>query len=254
MPEIATEVTERYLELAREAGVTPDALYLTGSIALNDFREGLSNVNFVVVNDGQPGREELALLADVHKALRTEYPQPWFSGIYVTWNDLAADPARIGKVPGHIEGHFGSVGSAEANPAVWMTLHDHPLAVRGPEKPVVWHDPAVFKRWNLARINTFWKSWLSRNEEKQLTAQALLFSVPGVLRAHCGVATGAVVSKSGACRHGFGAIADVWHGPIQDALDLRTGVRSPDGRPYHRGQKALALMRLLIADANRLPV
>jgi hypothetical protein len=252
IPETAAEVTERYLELAQEAGVAPAGLYLTGSVALGDFRDGLSNINFVAVNDAAPPREELAALAEVHKTLRTEYPQPWFSGIYVTWADLAANPADIGKVHGQIEGHWGSVGYAEANPAVWTTLRNHPLAVRGPEAPAVWCDPAVFRRWNLERINTFWRSWLSRNEDKPMTAQALLFCIPGVLRAHYGVAKGDVCSKSGACQHGFTAIADVWHGPIQDALELRTGLRSPDGRPYQKGQKALALIRLLIADANKM--
>ncbi len=252
IPETVAEITERYLELAQEAGVAPAALYLTGSVALDDFREGLSNINFVAVNQDPPPREELLLLGEVHKTLRTEYPQPWFSGIYVTWADLARDPALSSKIHGQIEGHWGTVGSADANPAVWMTLRSHPLAIRGPESPEVWADPAVFKRWNLDRINTFWRSWMSRNEDKPMTAQALLFCMPGILRAHYGIATGDVTSKSGACQHGFTVIPDVWHGPIQDALEFRQGGRTPDGRPYQRGQKALALLRLLIADANKL--
>ncbi len=251
IPEPVFEVTERYLELAQRAGVAPAALYLTGSVALNDFREGLSNINFVAVNAETPPREELAVLAEVHKELRAEYPLPWFSGIYLTWDDLKRNPALVGKVPGHIEGHFGSVGSADSNPAVWMTLRKHLLTFRGADPTEVWSDEAVFKRWNLDRINTFWRSWMSRNEEKPMTAQALLFALPGVLRQHYGVSFGDVCSKADACRHGFGVIADVWHGPIQDALSLRTGAHTPDGRPYQRGQKALALIRLLIADANK---
>jgi hypothetical protein len=70
------------------------------------------------------------------------------------WDDLQRDPAEIERVPYHLGGRFGRSGGFDANPAIWLTLRRYPYCVRGPERPVVWHDPAVVRRWSLGNLTS----------------------------------------------------------------------------------------------------
>src|SRR5690349_14917707 len=67
-------------------------LYLTGSVALADYRSGRSDIDFVAVSDTALESLQLAPLRQVHTELRRMLPAPKLDGVYLTWSALAAAP------------------------------------------------------------------------------------------------------------------------------------------------------------------
>src|SRR5687768_14671478 len=72
-------------------------LYLTGSLALDDYQAGRSDIDFVAVSDTALQGSELDVLRRVHTELRRILrrqtpPRPELDGVYLTWPALAVAP------------------------------------------------------------------------------------------------------------------------------------------------------------------
>lgn len=76
--------------LSAAAGLI-DGLYLYGSVALDDFRPGQSDIDFVALIGGRLDGEALASLETLHRDL----PGPYFDGLYLSREELAAGPLAI---------------------------------------------------------------------------------------------------------------------------------------------------------------
>src|SRR5688500_15170587 len=70
-------------------------LYLTGSLALDDYRTGRSDLDFVAVSDTALHGSELDVLRRVHTELRRTVPGPQVDCVYLTWPALAAAPVGL---------------------------------------------------------------------------------------------------------------------------------------------------------------
>ena len=79
--------------------------------------------------------EELAGLRRVHNRLHQRWPRPYFDGGYVTWDDLANDPAQAGPGAHTHEGRFRPpirrVGTRRSPGTCWPTMGS-PAAARNP--------------------------------------------------------------------------------------------------------------------------
>lgn len=260
MDEIAGRVADAYLQLADEA--LPDrieGLYLVGSVALSDFQPERSDVDFVAVTASRLTDDELGKLEAVHERLSDEHRPPWFSGVYVTWDDLARDPREIEAVPFHDEGRFEATGGFDANPVQWLTLRTHPVAVRGTGEPTVWTDDAVVREWTLDNLGSYWAPWVARQRKlvrgtMMLSDWAVGWGVLGVPRLHYTVATGEVASKAAAGDYALETFADRWRRIVTEALRLRTGegeqLELYRRRPLVRRREALDFMTHVIDDAK----
>jgi hypothetical protein len=260
MHEIAREVATWYLALADED--LPDrieGLYLAGSVALDDFRPDQSDVDFVAVTAERLSPAELEALDSVHRRLAERTPEPWFSGVYVTWDELAGDPRQIEDVPAHHEGRFQATGGFDANPVQWLTLRTHTVAVRGTESPTVWTDADAVSQWTLDNLATYWRSWVGRQQKlvrgsMMLSDRALTWGVLGVPRLHYTLATGEVTSKAGAGEYALSTFGERWTPIVTEALRVRLGEgEQSDGyrrRPLTRRRDALDFVTHVIADAE----
>lgn len=59
-------------------------LYLVGSLALDDYQPGQSDIDFVAVTDTTLTPVQLARLGQLHNRLRRAMPEPKLDGVYVT--------------------------------------------------------------------------------------------------------------------------------------------------------------------------
>jgi hypothetical protein len=66
-----------------EAPGLVEALYLTGSVALGEFRPRTSDIDFVAVTSHRPDAAALAALGRAHGRLRKRWRKPYFDGLYV---------------------------------------------------------------------------------------------------------------------------------------------------------------------------
>jgi hypothetical protein len=259
-------VVNTYLKaIDAEASGLVEGLYLVGSAALGDFRPRGSDIDFVAVTAGRLEPASYSALERAHARLRARWPRPFFDGIYVTWDDLAGDPALAGPGPHTHEGRLHVEGRGERHPVTWRTLAQSGVRCRGPAvaEIEIWSDPAALAAWTNNNLDSYWRrllapdSWLTRRGGVAgLTAYACEWCVLGVSRLHYTLATGNITSKEGAGLHAQAAFATQWQPVIAESLRIRRADRrrSLYWSPFARRRDALAFLEMAIAETHRLYV
>jgi hypothetical protein len=264
LPQLARLVAAAYLEAVD--AVAPglvEGLYLTGSVALRDFRPSASDVDFVAVTRAPLGVAQLQALDRAHARVRARFPRPAFEGIYVTWAELGRDPLSAPPGPHAHEGRLHRSGRAERHPVTWHTLASHGVAVRGPgrEALAIWTDPRGLATWTLGNLCSYWQPWRVRRARlisaeglRCLGSWAPSWGVLGVSRLHYTLATGQITSKSGAGDYALEAFPARWHRVVAECLRIRRGGSGPSLylTPLARRREALAFIAMVIDDAPRL--
>jgi hypothetical protein len=255
LPDKVAKGTSAYLRLTDESlpgRIT--GLYLVGSVALDDYQPGQSDVDFVAVADTPLTPSELSQLGPLHTRLRRAVPRPRLDGIYVTWSELRAEPVGL-SVPYYL-GRFASSGGFGANPVTWCTLHRHPVPVRGPARPAVRHDDELLRAWCCENLQSYWAGWVRDARTRLirrafgLSREATIWGVLGVTRLHATIRTGDIISKSAAGTYAFEVFPDRWSPIVREALAGRRGRRAPGYRNvFARRRDALAFMEYVISDA-----
>jgi hypothetical protein len=247
---VVDALTKRYLEVVdEELPGRIEGLYLIGSVALDDFRPGHSDVDFVAVMSAPLSIDEHTGVTSAHERLSKQFRRPWFSGVYVTWADLQRDPRLIAAVPSYHEGHFKPSGGFDANPVQWLTLRTRPVAIRGAANPDVWTDPDAVREWVWANLHSYWAGW--NRSQKRLFGPGVMtlldwgvcWGVLGVTRLHFTLAAGGVTSKTGAGAYALDTFDTRWHPVIHEALRIR-GKGDVRGDTLGRAARSYRLRRL----------
>jgi len=256
MPDDVSCVVTRYLQRVDETlRDRIEGLYLVGSLALDDYQAGQSDIDFVAVTDDPLTAKEMDRMEAVHQAILMDIGRPWFDGIYVTWSDLERNPEDAGSVPSSHEGQFKRSGGFEANPVTWLILRNHPCPIRGPV-PRMWHDRGLLQRWNLHNLNSYWAGMATQLEAgaarlpEEAIPQVIAWCVPGVVRLAYTIATGDVTSKSGACRYALTTYPERWRPIISEALAIRNGTLLPEPPWSSCIEDTITFMRHIVDDEN----
>jgi hypothetical protein len=230
LPDEVRDVMARYLR-ALDAALPGFAsvVYLTGSVALDAFQPGRSDVDALVVTARPAGAADLAAIGAVHAGLRG---RPHVDAVYLDRVTFAAQPADGRVVPYVVNGEFRAAAPCgELNPVLWLTLRRYGVPVRGPAVGELGlrTDPAALRRWNLDNLRAYWQPWAegARRETASWAANApvdgevVSWGVLGPARLHFTLASEDVTTKAGAgaylARHfpAWAALADralAWRG------------------------------------------
>jgi hypothetical protein len=260
LPAPLPAVVDTYLTAADAAlpGLI-EGMYLVGSLALRDFRPHRSDIDFVSVTAARPDAAAIAALSRVHVQLQKWWPRPFFDGIYVTWDDLAADPTRLGPLPSTHEGQLRIDGHGD--PVAWHTLAQDGVRCRGPavDDFTVWNDARALAAWTNDNLDTYWRRVLDRGSRRLrpygflLTGWGCEWCVLGVSRIHYTVATGAITSKEGAGRYALARFPEQWHRVIAEALRVRRGRgHSLYRSPLARRRDVVKFCNIVIAGTHRV--
>lgn len=96
LPEAVTRTIERCLELADQSLPAWIAdVYLVGSLALDDYRDGLSDIDCVCVCDSSPSSVMLAQLRELHGELERTSVKPDLDAIYILREQLLHPPKGL---------------------------------------------------------------------------------------------------------------------------------------------------------------
>ena len=230
-------------------------LYLTGSLALDDYRPGRSDIDYVAVSDTPLHPPELAVLRQIHTELRRTMPRPELDGVYLTWPALAAAPAGS-SAPYCLRGQFEAKGDFAVNPVTWSILNRHPLPLRGPPKPVVYHDDQLLREWCRESLRSYWGSWVRSargygvDRLFSLCRELTVWGILGVARPHATIRTGEMISKTAAGKYALDVFPSRWSAVIREALAGRCDTGKSSYRNiFARRRDALALMEYVISDA-----
>jgi hypothetical protein len=259
-PRVQTVAQEFLRNVDAEAPGLVQGLYLTGSVALGDFRPHASDVDFVVVTADPPTDGDAAALRRAHALTRTRVPDPQFNGVHLTWDDLGADPAECGPVPSVLGGRFRARSAADVNPVTWHVLATRGVTVRGP-LPVeldVWDEPDSLRAWSLGSLDEQWRRWRAAAGRlvtpRGLTALGSLapsWSVLSVSRLHFTLRTGETTSKTAAGMYALHAFPERWHRIVNECLRVRRGSRLPSlyQNALARRRAALDFIEMVLDDA-----
>lgn len=178
--------------------------YLVGSVALDDYRPGISDIDFLAVTSRRLTDGDLATFAEIHRAMPRA---PHFDGIYLPRDALAAPPDDNDVVPHAVNGQFHTdQPCGELNPVLWLTLRQCGIAVRGPAPAelAIDVDPSRLRTWNLGNLSSYWlplAGWIrrvmqERDDAHPAQADGVMWAVLGPARLHYTLATGSVTTKT----------------------------------------------------------
>jgi hypothetical protein len=264
LPPAVRAVTEAYqATIDRLVPGLVTGLYLTGSVALGDYRQGRSDVDFVAVCADRPDVEAIGALREAHAEIRARFPAPAFEGMYVTAEDLAAGPDATPAVPYHHDGAFHPAGRHNLTPIILHELADHAVTLAGPDARTldVWTDDKVLRAFCHDNLIRYWAPWAHRvwhPGDRLLTASLALreveWAVLGVARLHTTIATGRIVTKSAGGAYARERFGPRWHGLIDTALRVRAGEARLTDRvaALRLRRQRRAFVATVIEDANSL--
>ena len=234
--ERARQVIDAYLEIVdREAPGLIEGLYLTGSVALGEFRPHTSDVDFVAVTAAPPDSAAVLALSRAHRRLRERHARPFFDGRYVTWADLARDPREVEPGPSAYEGRFHARGAGACDLIAWHTIAEHGVCCRGPATAdlAIWTDRTALTSWTLNNFDTYWRPLVHSARRyaglwglTSFTSYGAVWIVLGVCRLHYTLANGTIASKEHAGRYALQTFPERWHPVLNEALRIRRADRA----------------------------
>ena len=254
------DLAHRHAELLQQhLGGCCVGLYLTGSVALGDYRAGTSDVDAVAVLD-----RELDLDVDgdalrlVHRELMAGDDEPPYDCTYIPQAWLRHQPAAGTKTPFSLDGelHFG----AEAfmvSPPTWLELRQS-VRVHGPESGTleIADVSGTLRQWTLDNLHDYWAVTAARARhdlggrppDQPAAAAGVLWLALGAPRLHATLATGRIISKTEAGSYA----AARW--PLFAALLARcVQARAGAAQAFTTddGLAACDLVDVVVADAAR---
>lgn len=257
LPDDVRAATRRHLQaLDAAAPGLVAGLYVTGSVALGDYQQGRSDIDFMAflsrpVTDPQT----VGWLAEVHAGLSGPAD---YDGNYVALACVPGVPDDEPSAPHVVGGQFrADEPNHQLTPATWAEFARYGIAIRGPR-------PAQLgirvprdrlSEWTLRNLNTYWRhqaeegieTLQARDSGTSISAEAVAWIALGPARLHYALATGDIASKAAA-----GAYAADMFPPYRPFLSSAMTWRATGRGDFTHGDwiGCAELALHIVADAN----
>jgi len=226
IPESLQPILENYIALVDQH--LPDlveAVYLEGSIALGEFNERFSDIDFVAMLNRQVNLKELEHLRQIHKRIEKDYPRWKLSGSYLQWDDLGHNQEKAGRLPHYHDGVLRTNGRFESDSVTSWILKNYGIALVGPTSQglsfsVDWDRLSAKMRDNL---NSYWVRWTKRPDRilVMLSDWGIQWCILGVLRQYYSFRESRITTKVRAGEYGLKCVPTRWHRLIREAIRIR---------------------------------
>jgi len=238
------ETCATYLDLAdRHAPGLVQGLYLQGSIALGDYRPGISDIDFVAVVSGTP---DLTALRTVHADLRRRHGDTCFDGLYVDPADLRQDPAARPVGPAVHEWRVQPATGFERHLVTWHVLAQGGVAVRGPAVAElgIHTDGAALAAATRQNLAGYWTRWRrTARGPAGYSEWATSWGVLGTARLRHTLAAGRVTAKTEAAEFALRTYDERWHRVIREAQRIRVGGAAFYRNPIRRHADMMGFLK-----------
>lgn len=234
------------------------AYYLVGSLALGDYLDFRSDINFVAIVASKADNESLRKLKEMHTTLSRAFPVTPFDGIYVTKDDLESWPDGE-NVPWANRRTFGTEKARLANPVTWQTLLKSTRSVREEGALMIHNVVDKTQEWCAENSLWQWEPWREIKDPRGLRGWRLLRSrtlqneVLGLVRIHATIATGRILSKTEAVAYAKETFGPTWKLFLDDLLLGRTrmGPGPLAWKPFLRRELAAEFMATVLVSLDR---
>lgn len=230
---VQTILNEYLTLLNKQIPNTLEGLYLHGSIALNAYSEGSSDIDFIAVINRPLTELDVKEIANLHKALNQKYKGTVMDGCYLLVEDVGKDESEIknclyvneGKIKWSNEG---------VNPITWWILKNKGITILGTSIDTYDFNvnDKILNDYILKNMNTYWANRLKARKRYQsmsiLLPNKLIdleveWSITGMLRQFYTLQEREIVSKVEASKYALKKLPERWHNIIKDAISIREG-------------------------------
>lgn len=234
-----------------------EAFYIVGSIALGDYHEGKSDIDFVSVINREVTPDEMKIINEVHKEISFKYPKSELEGSYITPEQFGKLDKDIGQVV-HFDGknirHDGKSGNAGV--VTWFMLKKYGITITGksPENYIHYIDINDLISYIQLNANTYWAEWTGRASRNfpvdgmlTLFGQKVEWGVLGISRLYYTMYEGDIVSKYEAGKYVLGRVPPNFEMILKEALRIRKGEsKSYYKSPFKRRKDTVQFMMYMI--------
>ncbi|MFE8700108.1 aminoglycoside adenylyltransferase domain-containing protein [Cytobacillus sp. FJAT-54145] len=224
-PEILRPLLLDYIDLIKDAFLE-DVLgvYLYGSIALEGYEDGKSDIDFITVLKKEVDDQQFEKIKNIHSQLISKHERAYkMDGIYVGYKDLGKSNIELETYPFVNEGHVRR-GHWDINHVTWWSLKNFAIPLTGidpnilPFKPK-WKDVEDTMQFNL---DVYWRGRASRLDTL-LEAEDVSDAVLTLCRIHYTLCDQLFIPKVEAgCRYLNDNPTSEWGPLIKEAVRLRT--------------------------------
>ncbi|SEN36350.1 nucleotidyltransferase domain-containing protein [Paenibacillus sp. OV219] len=240
------------------------SIYLYGSVALDDYIDGTSDIDFVAIVRENLTEVDIKAISEAHAETEQECPEVDIMGMYLLTHDLGQSyrSDRPCVTFYNKEVHTNGFG-ADWNPITWWILKHRGIRIDGAEQLMDYEvDTQSLVNYVIENMNNYWLGWIERLEQfiaskgsfstRQLD-EAVDWCALGMLRQLYTLSEHGIKSKVQSGQYGFTVIPEKWHGIIQEAIWIKQ--LHPE-RVYTDNDKRLgdlaALLRYIHEEANRI--
>ncbi len=256
IPEAVHPIIKNYVLLTEKRLVgLISASYIVGSIALGEFNEHFSDIDFVTVLNRRATAVEIEYLRKIHRTIEKNYPQWRMSGSYIQSSDLG----KLGdEVEPHPHFHDKVLSPAAANgltSVTWWELKHHGIPIVGTEPrnlpfEVDWDLLIAEMRENL---NSYWLSW-TQNPRCMILLYSnwgIQWAILGILRQFYTFRENSITSKVRAADYALDHLPPQWHPLIQESINIRQGINDSCYRSrFGRMVEAVHFLKFIIHTCN----
>ncbi|WP_253187256.1 nucleotidyltransferase domain-containing protein [Paenibacillus sp. GP183] len=109
-----------------------ESVYIYGSVALGDYIEGSSDIDFIAILREQPSISDIQAISAAHEEVENGIPNTDIMGAYLLINDLGKPGSEISSLLTYYNKQLHADGrGADINPITWWILKNHGIRIYG---------------------------------------------------------------------------------------------------------------------------
>ncbi|GLX71537.1 aminoglycoside adenylyltransferase domain-containing protein [Paenibacillus glycanilyticus] len=232
---------------------------LFGSVSLDAFQAGLSDLDFLVVTSRKLKAQEVQTLEQIHRELENSFSRMSLDGRYV-WTE---EWANLGVA--YCPYYYFNNGRLIGIEKLYKDSIDA-FQIKQYGIPVIGADPRSYSYsidWDVltenlkGNLQTYWLKWINKVEKfPSIPYFGLLFKgsmiewgVLGVSRIYYSIREHDMISKYGAGEYALQRVLEQWQRIVRESINLRNGnSKSLYRSVFKRRQDTLAYMNDLIKE------
>lgn len=233
VPMFVQSIVEEYVALFHDR--LPNRLegfYLHGSIALNAFIEGSSDIDFIAIVNQSLAESEVQIVATIHQELKEKYSNVEMDGYFLLWDDIGKQN-ETKKCLYINECKVASVIHA-SYPITWWILKNKGIRMFGPDIESIHFEinESIVAEYVLNNMNTYWKNRIKTVERYKRIAKLIPstlvdseieWSITGMLRQYYTLREHDIISKLDACKYALQHLPEEYHHIVNEAIRIREG-------------------------------
>lgn len=261
LPEDVEIVLKDYLEIVNAK--LPDlieAFYIVGSIVLNDYCKGKSDIDFVSIIKRDMTSDEMKIIEEIHGEINSKYPEIVLDGSYVTPQQLGKLDKDVGPVI-YFDGKVKyDCKSGNVGILTWFMLKKYGITITGkpPEYYINHIDVKDLVSYVHLNANTYWAEWTEK-ASKRLSLDGILtlfgrkveWGVLGICKLYYTMHERDIVSKYKAGEYALNRIPSNFERILKEAMRIRKNeAKSYYKSPFRRRKDTIQFMRYMINQFN----